>query len=107
MKHFFHVSLILISVLAMVMCSPGQQESLDKGLNAWSQGNYSEASRLFEPLAKKGNAEAQYHLGVMHDGTGNQLWEKGYEQTVLQKIIFFGLTLMRIHKIGNLLKSKK
>ncbi|MBI5436034.1 MAG: sel1 repeat family protein [Nitrosomonadales bacterium] len=33
---------------------------------AYDAGDYEQAAKLYTPLAKKGNAEAQYNLGVMY-----------------------------------------
>lgn len=40
---------------------------LAEGLAASREGDYEAAFRELEPEAKRGNAEAQYHLGVMYD----------------------------------------
>ena len=37
-----------------------------QGYTAYQAGNYAQALRLWQPLAQKGNAEAQYNLGVMY-----------------------------------------
>ena len=42
---------------------------------------------------------------MMHDRTGDQLWEKGDKVGIIKKIILFGLPAITIHEIGNLLKS--
>lgn len=34
---------------------------------AYEAGDYREALRLFRPLAERGNAEAQYYLGLMYE----------------------------------------
>lgn len=39
---------------------------LREGLAAYKDGDYAAALREFEPLAERGDAAAQYHLGVMH-----------------------------------------
>ena len=40
-----------------------------QGYTAYQAGNYAQALRLWQPLAQKGNAEAQYNLGLMYDKT--------------------------------------
>ena len=44
-----------------------QSADFDKGLDAYDRGDYATALREFKPLAEKGDAYAQYNLGVMYD----------------------------------------
>ena len=39
----------------------------DKGMNAYDSGDYKSALAEWLPLAKQGDAQAQYSLGIMHD----------------------------------------
>ena len=41
--------------------------TLQDGLNAFEKGDYKTAFTIFEDLAKKGDAKAQYNLGIMYD----------------------------------------
>ena len=41
-------------------------DSYNDGLDAYEKGDYKTAHRIFLKLAKKGLAEAQHNLGVMH-----------------------------------------
>ncbi|MDE2310093.1 MAG: sel1 repeat family protein [Betaproteobacteria bacterium] len=41
-------------------------DSLSDAKTAYDAGDYEQAAKLYTPLAKKGNAEAQYNLGVMY-----------------------------------------
>ncbi len=38
----------------------------DEGVAAYNRGDYATALREFRPLAERGDAKAQYHLGVMY-----------------------------------------
>ena len=40
---------------------------LDKGVAAYDRGDYAAALREWRPLAKQGNANAQYNLGIMYN----------------------------------------
>ena len=40
---------------------------LDEGVAAYKRGDYATALREWRPLAKQGNAKAQFVLGVMYD----------------------------------------
>jgi len=40
---------------------------LEEGEAAWKRGDYAAALTLLEPLAERGNAEAQATLGIMYD----------------------------------------
>lgn len=41
------------------------QASLDAGRQAFQHGDYAKAANEFLPLARKGDASAQYYVGVM------------------------------------------
>lgn len=45
------------------MPAEAEQREIAAALN---QGNYEKAQRLLQPLAEKGNAEAQYNLGFSY-----------------------------------------
>ncbi len=59
MLHCLPWALLLFSTLA--------HAGLAEGLAASRNGDYEIAFQELEPEAKRGNAEAQYHLGVMYD----------------------------------------
>ena len=40
--------------------------NFDDGVNAYEKGDYKTALTIFEDLAKKGDIDAQYNLGVMY-----------------------------------------
>lgn len=41
-------------------------DPLSDATGAYAAGDYAKAAKLYGPLAEKGNAEAQYNLGVMY-----------------------------------------
>ena len=41
--------------------------NLQDGYSAYEKGDYKVALTIFEDLAKKGDAKAQYNLGIMYD----------------------------------------
>ncbi|MBI3777051.1 MAG: sel1 repeat family protein [Gammaproteobacteria bacterium] len=53
--------------LMLLLFSTGVHAGLAEGLAASRNGDYEAAFQQLEPEAKRGNAEAQYHLGVMYD----------------------------------------
>jgi len=49
----------------------GAGGNLNSGIAAYQAGDYREAFRIWEPLAKNGNARAQFHLGALYfEGRG-------------------------------------
>ena len=54
--------------VALLLGSAGVSWSQDfqKGLAAYESGDYATALREWKPLAKQGNADAQYNLGLMY-----------------------------------------
>ncbi len=53
--------------LSLFMFTAAAHAGLAEGLAASRAGDYESAFQQLEPEAKRGNAEAQYHLGVMYD----------------------------------------
>ena len=55
--------------------------NFDDGVNAYEKGDYKTALTIFEDLAKKGDIDAQYNLGLMYDnGYGvKQDYKKAFE----------------------------
>ena len=66
MKHTIK-SVVLGLSLILANGSIVYAQDLEKGLEAYSDGDYAAALREWRPLAKQGNADAQYNLGVMYD----------------------------------------
>jgi TPR repeat protein len=61
-------------VLFVLACSAGTDlpslaaaESLEEAEFAYDRGEYTQAARLFGPLAEQGVASAQFYLGLMHE----------------------------------------
>jgi len=65
-------SLGLAAVLAAGGCDAGgRPTAFEQGMSALTEGNYAEAYCRWKPLAEKGYAEAQYHLGWLYaNGNG-------------------------------------
>ncbi len=57
--------LLPINVYAKPLAPSDQQ--FTQGWEAYDQGKYSEAMKIWEPLARQGNTDAQINLGVMYD----------------------------------------
>jgi len=63
MKRLFILSFLIIP---MLMGFPAHAD-FQKGLKAYDNKDYATALKEFTPLAKQGDADAQYILGVMYD----------------------------------------
>ena len=59
--------LLLIFVSLFLTFEIASADQLEDGLAAYKHGDYAIALKLLRPLAKQGNARAQYHLGYMYD----------------------------------------
>ncbi|GLR85434.1 tetratricopeptide repeat protein [Bradyrhizobium iriomotense] len=57
----------LMMALVLVLPDPAQAQSLGQGVSAFKRQDYVAASRVFIPLAERGNAAAQSHLGYMFE----------------------------------------
>lgn len=57
----------LLTFLFMLLSNPPLQAGpLQDGVQAFEAGNYTLALELWTPLAKQGDADAQYNLGLLH-----------------------------------------
>ena len=73
------IGLTLISGLVATPVMAGEQApgEFTDGLNAFIKGDHASALRVWSPLAKQGNRDAQYHMGHMYQtGTGVKKDEK-------------------------------
>ena len=59
-----HVVAVLIVAL---LCSPAHAQSVRQGISAIQRQDFVAASRIFIPLAERGNAAAQTHLGFLFE----------------------------------------
>ena len=59
-------SICLILTLSLFSASNGWGADFYKGWDAYEKGDYATALREWEPLAKQGDADAQYNLGLMY-----------------------------------------
>ena len=63
-----------LAFLAALLCSDVCLAGLDEGLAALAKGDYATAAKELRPLAERGDAEAQYRIGLMHE------YGRGYPQ---------------------------
>jgi len=62
---------IIIAVAFTLASTGAMAQSFDDGVVAFIQGDSATAMKIWQPLADKGDKEAQYHLGYMYQtGTG-------------------------------------
>jgi len=59
--------LVLFTFIAWFHPVPANAGKLDSAIDAYQQGNYQLAFEQFEPLADRGNANAQFYLAVMYN----------------------------------------
>ncbi len=72
MKRIYTIVVLLLSFPFLIGCaSSSSSPDFFKGLNAYDQGDYATAVKEWEPLAKKGNVDAQMNLGLLYlEGRG-------------------------------------
>ena len=71
--------LALVAVTALAVALPARA-TLDDGLDALRRNDFARAVKELRPLADKGNAEAQYRIGLMYE------FGKGYPQDVAKGV---------------------
>ena len=59
--------LAIAAQLLLVAAAPAQAQSVRQGLAAFNRQDYVAASRILIPLAERGNATAQTHLGFLFE----------------------------------------
>ena len=59
--------LALFTLIAWFHSAPASAGKLDSAIDAYQRGNYQQAFELFEPLADRGNTNAQFYLAVMYN----------------------------------------
>ena len=59
-------SLVLAITLYIVSVSVATAQDFDKGLDAYSAGDYQTALREWRPLADRGESDVQFNMGVMY-----------------------------------------
>lgn len=72
----------LLAVSALLFCGSAVA-GLTEGLDALRKNDYAGAAKELRPLADRGNAEAQYRIGLMYE------FGKGYPQDKAQGIAWF------------------
>lgn len=59
---------VLVAALFLAFAAaPLHAQSFKQGVSAFNRQNYAQASRIFIPLAERGNAQAQAYLGFMFE----------------------------------------
>ena len=64
-------TIIFAAIIGFTASNAAMADRFDDGVVAFIKGDSATAMKIWQPLAKEGNAEAQYHLGYMFQtGTG-------------------------------------
>ena len=105
MSIYLYTFFRLLLVLILVITSSTAQAGLEEGINAYRSGNYTLALSEFTPLAAKGDAAAQFDLGVMNErGQGlTQNYQEAlslYRQAAEQGYVKAQLTLGVLYSKG-------
>lgn len=58
--------LILIALVLIMTAGPAWAGKFEDGLALYSDGKFKQAAEVWTPVAKKGDASAQYYLGQMY-----------------------------------------
>ena len=61
------ILILPILILTLLVANPALSADFQKGLTAAQSGDYATALREWTPLAKQGNANAQFNLGLMYE----------------------------------------
>ena len=58
--------MLWVGACVFALTGPAMADSLTDANRVYESGDYEKAAKLYGALAKKGNVEAQYNLGIMH-----------------------------------------
>ena len=60
---------LIVVFVGMLLCFtyPSWANDFERGYQAFAAGNFSQALKIWQPLARGGHAQAQYGLGAMHE----------------------------------------
>jgi len=78
-------------VVTVALCCNVAVAGLDEGLDALRRNDFATAAKELRPLAERGDAEAQYRIGLMYE------FGKGYPQDKLQGIVWFKKSAAQNH----------
>lgn len=85
------LTIILGLMAAQIMANDSKPAEFSDGLTAFIKGDHAAALRVWTPLAKQGNREAQYHIGHMYQ-TGT-----GLKKDVMQAFRWYSLAASKGH----------
>jgi len=57
----------VILIISLFMCCSDRRGTIEDAEKAYDRGDYQTAFRLYKPLAKQGDARAQFNLGMMYE----------------------------------------
>ena len=77
------MTLRALLVVTVALCCNVAVAGLDEGLDALRRNDFATAAKELRPLAERGDAEAQYRVGLMYE------FGKGYPQDKTQGIVWF------------------
>ena len=104
MKTKFFKLIFLAFTVAVIGCGEKPQNdavNFQDGIDAYAKGEYSVALKKLQPVAERGNPQAQFYLGLMYskgDGVdqdhnaANTWWNKAAEQGNMEAQENLGLT---------------
>ena len=82
---YIAASVFLVFLLVSALFAPVVAGPLEDGVKAFSHADYAKALKLLEPLAEKGDIDAQYTLGMIYS-KGD-----GVEQDNVKAYMWFSL----------------
>jgi hypothetical protein len=93
MSHRLHRIALLVGIVAM-LSSGSSLAALADGLEALKKGDYATAAKELRPLAERGNAEAQYRIGLMYE------FGKGFSVDKTRAISWIGKAAAQGHMLA-------
>ena len=100
MKRPGRLAAVLLPLLAATACARQAEGDMTGAMEAMLEGNFAEAYCIWKPLAERGDAESQYHIGWLYaNGSGLRVdteravewWRRAAEQGMADAQFAMGL----------------
>lgn len=71
LRYGIEAALSITLMMGLLLATVARAETIETALNAYNEGNYTNALEILQRLAERGEPHAQYNLAAMYDaGSG-------------------------------------
>lgn len=81
-----------LAALAIMVLAPSAWADVKQGVDAWAQGDYAKAFKIWQPLAAAGDADAQYNIAQAYK------WGRGVPQDMNAALDWYSKAAVQGHQ---------